>query len=458
MKLYDLILQNTALTFIDAATGVTKNIKDLHGSLDIGEQAGLVFVYSDNTIGAIEVFLNFLKGPWTLALLSSQLNGEFKQQLEEAYQPYCIYDPSRAEVKGYTAYAASASITLLRKEKLPDYTVTTNIKLLLSTSGTTGTPKFVKLSEENLLQNALSILDYMPIQNDDVVPLNVPIVFVYGLSVLTTNCLRGGTIVCTDKDVLQKSFWEDFEKYGFTTLSGVPYVYEMLHRIGFFKKARLSLRYMTQTGGILNEALIKAIVDYSEQYRVRFYAQYGQTEAAGRMAYLKPEDLLRKGASIGLPIKGGRFTIDPDRGELVYYGKNVFGGYASGREDLATYDDSEVLYTGDIARRDKEGYYYITGRIKRIMKLFGTRLNLDEVELILKNNLGGATFICTGIEDRCLSIVHMDKELDDEAIKKVLKEKLNLHASSLRVRYMEEVPLTPNGKIDYRQTKELIQA
>jgi acyl-coenzyme A synthetase/AMP-(fatty) acid ligase len=396
-----------------------------------------------------------VQSPFTVALLGAQLHHQFKQNLEKVYQPYYIYDPSRTEIEGYVAYSASSSIGLFKREIKPKYTIHKDVKLLLSTSGTTGTPKFVKLSDENLVKNAMSILEYMPIQNDDVVPLNVPIIFVYGLSVFTTNCIKGGTIVCTDKDILQKEFWKDFKTYKFSTLSGVPYVYEMLHRIGFFKKKHESLRYMTQTGGILNEALIKVIDAYSEKYETSFYAQYGQTEAAGRMAFLQPDDLLKKGASIGMPIQGGSFEIDKDTSELIYYGENVFGGYAQGSEDLDTYDATNKLYTGDVARKDEYGYYYIIGRIKRIMKLFGTRLNLDEVELILKNNLGGKTFICTGIDDKYLSIIHLNTELTDDTIKKVLRDKLNLHASSLKVKCIEDVPLTPNGKIDYQRIKEI---
>ncbi|MEN7551491.1 AMP-binding protein [Rapidithrix thailandica] len=453
MKLYDLIQQNKKLRLIDSASKNVFTVGEFHESINIEEFPGLVFIYSNNKIGSIEVFLNFLRSPFTVSLLSAQLNTQFKQNLERLYQPYYIYDPSRTAIEGYEMYEASASIGLFRKKIKPEYTLHKDIKVLLSTSGTTGTPKFVKLSDENLVNNALSILEYMPIENEDVVPLNVPIIFVYGLSVFTTNCIRGGTIVCTDKDVLQKEFWEDFKTFAYSTISGVPYVYEMLYRIGFFKKAHPSLRYMTQTGGILNEALIKIIVEYSEKHNTPFYAQYGQTEAAGRMAYLHPKDLLEKGASIGKPIKGGKFEIENETNELIYFGENVFGGYAQGLSDLSTFLKTNKLHTGDIARKEEDGYYYIIGRIKRIMKLFGTRLNLDEVELILKNALGGETFICTGIDDKYLSIMHLNKELPNASIEKVLREKLNLHASSLKIKQMDTVPLTHNGKINYQQIK-----
>ncbi|MEP6806848.1 MAG: AMP-binding protein, partial [Flavobacterium sp.] len=330
-------------------------------------------------------------------------------------------------------------------------------KLLLSTSGTTGSPKFVRLSDENLIQNAKSIMEYMPIRSDDVVPLNVPVNFVYGLSIFTTNCIKASQIVCTDKDAFQKEFWADFKKYGYSTLGGVPYFYEMLYSIGFFKKDHPSLRYLTHTGGMLNHKLIEAIADFSEKFGKQFFAQYGQTEACGRMAYLPPKDLLKKGTSIGLPVKNGSFEIDNETDELIYMGPNVFGGYANIRADLQFYNQEEKLHTGDKARMDDEGYYYIVGRIKRIVKLFGVRLNLDEAELLLKDALGGQTFICLGINDKHLAVMYTDESLNKELILKVLKAKLNLHASSLKVMHIENVPLTPNGKVNYPLLKESLE-
>ena len=449
MSLYDLIQQNRDLVFIDAQTGNARSVQSFHQSLPIDDRQGLVFIYSDNGIGSVEVLLNFLNSRFAVVLLSEQLHLSFKQNLEAIYTPYYIFDPERSLIAEYHPVAASPAIQLFKRKTAPEYTIHPNIKMLLSTSGTTGSPKFVKLSNENLVQNAGSILDYMPIKSDDSVPLHVPIVFVYGLSIFTTNCMAAGTIVCTNKDILHPGFWAELSKYQYSTIGGVPYVYEMLQRIGFFKKDHPSLRYMTQTGGILNQALRQEIVQYISTYNKQFFAQYGQTEASGRMAWLPQVDLLSKAASIGRPVKNGRFEIDEETSELIYYGPNVFGGYANGTADLATWYTTGKLYTGDVARQDEDGYYYITGRIKRIIKLFGTRLNLDEVELILKNALGGQTIVCTGINDKYLQVSHANDQLEDAIIKQALKEKLNIHPVAIQVKYIPTMPLTPNGKIDY---------
>ncbi|MBS7253695.1 AMP-binding protein [Flavobacterium branchiicola] len=449
MGLYDLIQKNKKLNFIDAKTKVVKTFNDIHESLAIEDLRAVVFIYNDNQLPAIETFLNFYQKKYTVALLNAGLHPDFKQNLENEYKPAYIFDPSRTEVEDYDLKQVSKDISVFKRSKIQLYPIHGDVKLLMSTSGTTGSPKFVKISDDNLVQNALSIMEYMPITEHDVVPLNVPINFVYGFSIFTTNCIKAKTIVCTDRDVLQKEFWSDLTEYGFSTLSGVPYFYELLHRFGFFKKDTPSVRYFTHTGGMLNQELANVISNYTHSYNKQFFAQYGQTEASGRMAFLPPNDFQTKGTSIGFPVKNGRFEIDETTGELIYYGPNVSGGYANNIFDLQDYNHTDKLYTGDLAEQDELGYYHIKGRIKRIMKLFGVRLNLDEVEVLLKNELGGQTFICISIQDKYLGVIHQDKSLLRETITKVIKEKLGLHASSIKNYYFDHVPLTVNGKVDY---------
>ena len=449
MELYDLILKNEHLRFVDAESGTEKTLRDIDGSLQLDDKRSLVFIYNDNRLDSVEVFLNFYRSNHAVALLGRQLHESFKQALEARYRPYYIFDPSRQVVSGYDAVNAGGDIHLFRRQDPTFPIIDPSIKLLLSTSGSTGSPKFVKISDANLVHNAKAIMEYMPIDSKDVVPLNVPIIFVFGLSIFTTNCLAAAKMVCTNRDALQKEFWRDFDRYQYSTLGGVPYFYEMLHRIGFFKKNHPSLRYMTHTGGLLNKNLVETIAAYNAQYNKRFFAQYGQTEASGRMAALQPEDLLRKYGAIGKAVGKGSFEIDPETRELVFHGEHIFGGYAHALHDLASYERQEKLFTGDQATVDEDGYYYIIGRIKRIIKLFGTRFNLDEVELILKNALQGKTCLCLGVNDKTLLVAHMADGLEAATIKDILKEKLAIHASSVRVKRLTNIPLTPNGKVDY---------
>lgn len=457
MKLLENIIANRSLSFIEASNGKSVPIGTLYRSLGLNPvEKGLIFLYNDNQVSSIEVLLNFYGTQHTIAILGQKLNTEFKTRLENEYRPKYIFDQGRNEIEGYLSKDFSEKIGIfVKKDYQDEVKIHPDIKILLSTSGTTGIPKLVKLSDENLYQNALSILQYMPILETDVVPLNVPINFVYGFSIFTTNCMRAGKIVSTDKDIMQKAFWEEMEEFGYSTLGGVPYLYENLNRLGFFTKDNKSLRYLTHTGGVINSELRKTIFSYCHEFDKEFFAQYGQTEAGGRMAYLTTAGLLEEETSIGTPVQGGSFEIDEDSGELFFSHPGIFGGYANTLGDLKTYEQPKVLPTGDTARKGKNGIYYITGRIRRIMKLFGIRLNLDEVEFILKNEWEGNTFVCLNSHDKKIIVLYDNNTIDPKAITETIKIKLRINPLYIVAEYIESFPLSPNGKINYPLLQEL---
>lgn len=455
--LFELIAGNKQLRYLDAATGERFTVEQLTAAFPVPEGPGLALLYPDNSIRSVTVLLNLLRSRKALVLLSPQLDPDYKQKLEALYAPDIIYDAERTVLPGYDTIMPAPGITLFKNTQPAACALHPEIRLLLSTSGTTGSPKLVKLSEENLVENARSIIDYLPVSGDDTTPLNLPLYYSYGLSVFTTNSIAGGTVVCTNRDVLQKEFWEEFAHYGFTSLAGVPYVYEMLYRIGFCKKEYPSLRYLTQAGGKLSAVMVKVFGEYALSRGKDFFVMYGQTEATARMAWMPPAALLQHSDAIGIAVKNGAFRIDAETGELIYSGPNVSGGYAVAPADLATFSSSRELHTGDLARQDEDGYYYITGRMSRFVKLFGTRVNLDEVEQLLKGAFNGHPFVCLGFEDKYLQVLYQDNLLAAEAVKQLLCEKLRLHQSAFRVKQISEIPLTPNGKPDYKTMRASLE-
>jgi acyl-CoA synthetase (AMP-forming)/AMP-acid ligase II len=451
MYLLDSIKKNKSLRFIDAESNKSLSINDLNTNFfDIKEKKQLFFLYLDNSLEAIDMLFNGLDSPHALVLLNPKLNIIFKEELEKAYLPTYIFDDTRPTIESYATTSFIGNRTIFKSKNIRETAIHTDLKIMLSTSGTTGSPKFVKLSEANLAANAQSISKYLPISEDDVTPLNLSIFYSYGLSILTSNALKGGTIVCTNKDIMNKDFWSDFEKWGYTTMAGVPYVYEMLNRIGFLKKEYPSLRYMTQAGGKLNSKLVEAFGVHLKNQGKDFYVMYGQTEATARMSYLPPAKLEEKLGSIGIAIPNGSFMIDEATSELLYQGPNVFGGYATTLADLTTFEKVDTLRTGDLAAIDDDGFYYITGRLKRFAKIFGTRTNLDEVETILKNEFVGNIFIALGKDDEKLIICVTNEETEDIAIKNFLKDKMQIHPSVVKIVKLEQIPLTANGKTDYK--------
>jgi len=268
----------------------------------------------------------------------------------------------------------------------------------MSTSGTTGSPKFVRQSYLNVTFNTRSIVKYLKINNKDITITSLPFSYVYGLSIINSHLYSGSTIVLTNKSIIEKEFWELIKKFKVNNFSGVPYSYSIIEKIGI-KDLPNSFKYTTQAGGKMNHELINKIINIYTKKKIKFIQMYGSAEATSRMSYLSWRHSKKKIGSIGKPIPGGKFTLRDIRGkiikrnftkgELVYQGKNVCLGYANNVNDLSLPDiNKEILYTGDIAYRDKEGFYFIIGRKNRYAKIFGIRVNLAELEtLFLKKGI-----------------------------------------------------------------------
>lgn len=178
---------------------------------------------------------------------------------------------------------------------------------------------------------------------------------------------------------------------------------------------------------------------------------YGQTEATARMSYLYANQEQSKLNSVGKAIKNGRFYIDDENSELIYNGPNVFGGYAEYLNDLQSYDNIDILRTGDIADIDENNYVYITGRLKRFVKILGNRINLDEIEQSIKENFSEHIFYVTGKADQFLVISTISQDVDKTIISSFLNKKFGIHPAYIRYNFVEEFPLTTNGKIDYKK-------
>lgn len=438
MRLIEKIQKNQSIEFIDAKSSKSLKIKDIAFIFDFEEEKKLAFLYLENNLESIEILLQFLHSNHCFALLNPAIDLDFKKHLENKYHPNFIFDQSRFE-------------NLEKRNSVKK--IHPKLKLLLSTSGSTGSPKMVKISENNIIENAYSILNYLPINQKDTCPLELPLFYAYGFSIFTTNCMAGGKIICNLDDILQTNFWNDFEKFAFTSLAGVPFVYEMLKRIGFTKKTYPSLKYLTQAGGKLNEKTLDHFADYSIKNKIDFFVMYGQTEATARMSFLHPKDLKNKINSIGKPILNGSFSIDYDTKELIYTGPNVFGGYANSVKDLENFEENNCLNTGDLARIDSEGFYYIIGRMKRFIKIFGSRINLDEIELLLKQNISKNNWACIGKSDKKLIVFTTNFNFEKAKIKDFLKSKLNLHPKFIELKFIEEIPKNANQKTNYSELK-----
>lgn len=386
-------------------------------------------------------------------MVDKRVDSDLLSRLYETYKPYAILGPDGQnkgkillQEQGYTLWKTEfVELPVLNKE----------LALLLTTSGSTGSPKLVRQTNKNIRSNTDSIIEYLGILDTDIAITMLPMNYTYGLSIINTHLCVGASIMLTEKTFFDNDIWDLFRKYRISSFGAVPYTFEMLKRLSFFKIVLPDLRYVTQAGGKLSREMHLEYARYMRNQGKKFVVMYGATEATARMAYLPSEYAVNKAGTIGFAIPGGRFEIidtdgsiitEPNKdGELIYYGDNVTYGYAECLEDLAKGDERHGrLETGDIARIDEDGFYMIVGRKSRFLKMFGNRVNLMDVEKLLLDH--GWETVCTG-QDNHMEIYTTSRDV--EGVIGYVKDKLKLHTSTFSVYHLNEIPRNESGKVLY---------
>ncbi|MCG5217239.1 AMP-binding protein [Streptosporangium sp. KLBMP 9127] len=320
------------------------------------------------------------------------------------------------------------------------------LSVLLTTSGSTGNPKLVRLAARAVLANARAVAQALRITPGDLWPTTLPLHYTYGLTTLNCHLTAGAGVLVTGDGLLARSFWALVDSCGATSLAAVPYQFEMLRRLRFDPAAHPKLRMITQSGARLRTELITDFAARMAGTGGHLVKMYGMTEAP-RIAVLPPERLAEKLTSVGRAIPGGELSVDG--GEVVYRGPNVMMGYAENALDLERGDDlGGVLRTGDLGHLDDEGYLYLDGRLKRIAKVFGIRVNLDDIERLLRGH--GPVAAVSGDDDRIVVWAEGTGEIACRELAHDLATRLNVHWSGFDVRGIDRLPLLGTGKVDYR--------
>ena len=436
------------------------DVRDLENVLrNSTTERSLIFCLTSNTIESIAGYVAIVASKSVPFMVDLSINISFLEKLLEQYQPDFIWAPSSyiARLKSSTVVLKWGCYSLIQYTTTPAK-VHPDLAVLLSTSGSTGSPKLVRISYANLEANASSIANYLAISKDERPITSLPPHYSYGLSVLNSHFLKGATVLCTEASVVQGDFWALVKNGLATSIAGVPYTYEMLRRLRFFRMELPSLKTLTQAGGHMKAEYVREFWDYARENNKKFVVMYGQTEATARMSYLPPDAPEDKIGSIGVPIPGGKFSLVDDNdcpifsphetGNLIYEGPNVFMGYATKKSELMLGDlQLGRLDTGDIAYRDSDGYYFIKGRKNRFIKIYGNRINLDEVQAMANEVDPGSA--CVGIED-LISVYVLDRTLC-EAVKAHLSNKMGLNPRAFDVIVVDEIPKNSAGKILYME-------
>lgn len=439
------------VVLIEASSGRATTVNEVRiRATQLGEQtSSLTFLVSDSSVGSWLTALALLEARAPFALIDPGMGRNAMQALVDRYLPDRIIDPAATLVEGGEWLS-----------RISGPTVHPDLAVLLSTSGTTGSPRFVRLSSANVVCNARQIARALGLGPSDRAITTMPLTYSFGLSVLTSHATSGGSLLVSSRSVIEPEFWHDIDRHGATTMAGVPITYAMLKRLAFADRAS-PVQTMIQAGGRLDPELVSYFHKAMSARDGRFFVMYGQTEASPRMTVL-PHDLLpTKLGSVGLPLDRGKIQIlDGDgfevapmtQGRVVYVGANVMMGYAESAGDLARGDDfGDVLDTGDLGYLDHDGCLYISGRSKRICKLSGVRISLDDVEVMVQSLVGSQADVAAySSDDDTLVVVVAGAADDPDDVRRKLASQLKVPPKSVTARLRGTLPRLVSGKVDYR--------
>lgn len=445
---WQLARHDDATALIDSARGEQLSYRALHArSLELARELArpdkaLVFVAAAIDVGTIVAYLGALAAGHAVFLMDGHVHPTLREQLVARYRPDFVLTPHGHEVE-VTRHEGG---TVLQPE----------LAVLLSTSGTTGSPKLVRLSYANVLANARSIAQYLELGASERAISSLPFHYSYGLSVLNSHLFAGGSVAVCDASVMRPELWKACAEYACTSFAGVPYSYQIMRRVGFEKQALPTLRTLTQAGGKLTAQLVEHYQRLMQARGGRFVAMYGQTEATARISYLPPARALDKLGSIGVAIPAGRLRVMAEEreldepgaiGELVYEGPNVMLGYASEATDLALGDTQQgVLRTGDLGYRDADGFFFVTGRLKRFAKVYGLRVNLDELEERVRAH-GSAAAVSD--DERITVHCEFGDTAQFDTLRSEFAQIYQLNVNTFVFARIDALPLLASGKVDY---------
>ena len=421
--------------------GRSVSYRELADSVEVAARAlgsvrRLVGLETENTLPSLVVYLAALAAGHPLLVLPPG-GGQGSEALISVYDPDVI---ARAR--------AGESVLDVRREGTR-HELHQDLALLVSTSGSTGSPKLVRLSADAIQSNAGAIAQYLHLRPSDAAATTLPLSYCYGMSVVNSHLLVGASVVLTDLSVVDPCFWELARTENVTSFAAVPYTFDLLDRVGFEDMNLPSLRYITQAGGRLDPARVRSYSELGWRQGWDLFVMYGQTEATARMAYLPPDQAAEHPQTIGVPVPGGSFRLEPVPGlddcELVYTGPNVMLGYAERPEDLSLGRETTELHTGDLARRGPDGLYEIVGRRSRFVKIVGLRIDLGQVERLLADL--GLTAAAAGADGLVVAAVEDSHDL--ALFSKTLAQDLGVPRASIQLRPVQTIPRLGNGKPDY---------
>lgn len=335
---------------------------------------------------------------------------------------------------------------------------------IIYTSGTTGHPKGVTLTHRNLASNTDSIIQYLKLTAADRVMCILPFFYSYGNSLLHTHLSTGASLVLENSFMYPQKVLEKMQETQVTGFSGVPSTFTMLLDRSKLRETQIpSLRYVTQAGGGMSASDIEHFT--SAWHNVDFIVMYGQTEASARLTYLPANMLTKKMGSAGKAIPDVEIIVRDEQGnrcpagtqgEITAQGPNIMQGYWNDQAETEKAIQQGWLYTGDLGYQDEDGYVYIIGRNKEMIKTGAHRIAPREIEEKIRELPGVQEVAVAGIPDRILGQVikayivrntESPNSLEPREIMRHCKEKLASYKIPKKIEFVSALPKTASGKV-----------
>ncbi len=441
---------NTKITYFDLYRKVNYVSKLI-------SSRSVCLIKTSNSLEGLLIYLACLQKKTVAILLDNNTKENSFHEIINRFKPnYIFSDLENFENKNYKKYNNEilSGFYILKQSK--KFNINKSIALLISTSGSTGSVKFAKISYKNLLSNTINIINYLKISKSDRTITNLPIFYSYGLSVINTHIFSGASLILTDKALIEKSSINLVKENNITNFNGVPFTYDIIFKFKLEKYYLSKLKFLTQAGGKIKEDSFNRIISFLKN-KIKFYIMYGQTEASPRMSYHLVKNKNFNNGIIGKPIKGGQFFLLDKKnkkisktntiGKLFYKGPNVFLGYASSYLEMKkNQSSSRLLDTGDMAKFNSNNQFILVSRDSRFIKIEDKRINLDDIEYKLQQN--GINALCTGSEH--IFIWYTVKGIEVNEIYKIIKENFLITKRVITLKYINNFPKNSAGKILYK--------
>jgi len=337
-----------------------------------------------------------------------------------------------------------------------------DLSSIIYTSGSTGKPKGAMLTHLNVVANTRSIVSYLELTQNDRCLVVLPFYYVYGKSLLNTHFAASGTVIIDNRFAFPNAVLKTMDEEKATGLSGVPSTYTILVNKSALGKMEFPyLRYLTQAGGHMPTVIKERLIDIFPDKQI--FIMYGATEASARLSYLDPNELPEKINSIGKSIPNVELKIlmqdgteadIKEEGEIVARGSNIMKGYWNDRKETEKVLKGGWYYTGDLGKKDKNGYVYITGRKRDMIKVGIHKVSAIEIEEVLYRYPGIQEAAVIGVPDdilgeslRAVIVPQVTENLKESTIIQFCKEELPGYKVPSEIVFSKSLPKNEAGKI-----------